>query len=143
MYPLVRDLAATGVPVKVICRVLGFTKQGFIGGANTASARDWDDAHLIKAACDVNTDDPKSGHRFTVGELQASGAGRQSVACGDRLANSQLLEAVPHDSDQARVGIVGVDRGAASYSSSVRIARSSARVAGRSSASRARTVRMA
>ena len=29
MYPLVRDLAAEGIPVVVTCRVLGFSKQAF------------------------------------------------------------------------------------------------------------------
>ena len=29
MYPLVRDLAADGIPVAVTCRVLGFSKQAF------------------------------------------------------------------------------------------------------------------
>ena len=28
-YPLVRDLAAEGIPVAVTCRVLGFSKQAF------------------------------------------------------------------------------------------------------------------
>ena len=28
-YPLVRDLAAEGVPVAVTCRVLEFSKQGY------------------------------------------------------------------------------------------------------------------
>ena len=58
MYPLVLDLAATGVPVAVTCRVLGFTKQGFYKWrAHPVSARDWDEAHLINAAYDVHTDD--------------------------------------------------------------------------------------
>ena len=29
MYPLVRDLAADGIPVAVTCRVLGFSTQAF------------------------------------------------------------------------------------------------------------------
>jgi putative transposase len=28
-YPLVRDLAARGVPVAVTCQVLGFSKQAY------------------------------------------------------------------------------------------------------------------
>src|SRR5699024_12334501 len=67
MYPLVLDLAATGVPVAVTCRVLGFTKQGFYKWcAHPGSARDWDEAHLITAAYDVHTDDRRArapGHR--------------------------------------------------------------------------------
>ena len=30
MFPLVLDLAADGIPVVVTCRVLGFSKQGFL-----------------------------------------------------------------------------------------------------------------
>ncbi|MGO3180151.1 MAG: IS3 family transposase, partial [Brevibacterium linens] len=74
MYPLVLDLAATGVPVAVTCRVLGFTKQGFYKWcAHPVSARDWDEAHLINAAYDVHTDDPEFGHRFIADELHAAG----------------------------------------------------------------------
>ena len=74
MYPLVRDLAAAGVPVAVTCRVLGFTKQGFYKWcAHPVSARDWDEAHVINAAYDVHMDDPEFGHRFIADELQASG----------------------------------------------------------------------
>ncbi len=74
MYPLVRDLAAAGVPVAVTCRVLGFTKQEFYKWcAHPVSARDWDEAHVINAAYDVHMDDPEFGHRFIADELQASG----------------------------------------------------------------------
>ena len=44
MYPLVRDLAADGIPVVVTCRVLGFSPQAFYKWrANPVSKRDWDD----------------------------------------------------------------------------------------------------
>jgi hypothetical protein len=29
MYPLVSDLAADGIPVRLSCRVLGFSRQGY------------------------------------------------------------------------------------------------------------------
>ena len=61
-YPLVRDLAAGGVPVAVTCRVLGFSKQAFYAWrADPVARRDWDEAHLINAAADIHADDPASG----------------------------------------------------------------------------------
>ena len=42
MYPLVRELAADGVPVTVTCRVLGFSRQAYYAWhANPVSDRDW------------------------------------------------------------------------------------------------------
>lgn len=74
MYPLVCDLAATGVPVAVTCRVLGFTKRGFCKWrANPVQARDWDEAHLINAYYDIRVDDPGFGHRFIADEFVAVG----------------------------------------------------------------------
>jgi hypothetical protein len=50
-YPLVRDLAAGGVPVSVTCRVLGFSAPAFYAWKKSpVCQRDWDDAHLINAA---------------------------------------------------------------------------------------------
>lgn len=74
MYPLVRDLAAAGIPVTVTCRVLGFSKQAFYQwNARPVSDRDWEEAHLLNAAYDVHADDPEFGHRFIADELQAAG----------------------------------------------------------------------
>ena len=65
MYPLVRDLAAAGVPVAVTCRVLGFSKQAFYAWyAHPVSDRDYDEAHLLNAAYGIRADDPEFGHRF-------------------------------------------------------------------------------
>lgn len=74
MFPLVRDLAATGVPVAVACRVLGFSKQAFYQWeANPVSERDWQEAELLNAAYDIHADDPEFGHRFIADELCAAG----------------------------------------------------------------------
>ena len=74
MYPLVRDLAAAGVPVAVTCRVLDFSKQAFYKWcAHPVSDRDWDEAHLLNAAYDIHADDPEFGHRFIADELHAAG----------------------------------------------------------------------
>jgi putative transposase len=35
MYPLVRELAADGIPVTVTCRALGFSKQASSNGRPT------------------------------------------------------------------------------------------------------------
>ena len=66
-YPLVRDLAAEGIPVAVTCRVLGFSKQAFYKWqARPCSDRDWADAHLVNAALDIHRDDPAFGVRLSV-----------------------------------------------------------------------------
>ncbi|WFP17995.1 hypothetical protein [Citricoccus muralis] len=76
MYPLDRDLAATGVPVAVTCRVLGFTKQGFYKWcAKPISDRDLEEALLINACYGIRVDDPEFGHRFIADELVAVGYG--------------------------------------------------------------------
>ncbi len=82
MYPLVRDLAADGVPVTVTCRVLGFSPQGFYKWqASPCSKRDLDDAYLLNAIVDVHADDPEFGYRFIADELEAAGhtAGERRV----------------------------------------------------------------
>jgi len=72
IYPLVRDLAADGIPVVVTCRVLGFTPQAFFKWrANPVCKRDWDDAHLVDAAREIHADDPVFGYRFIADELRA------------------------------------------------------------------------
>jgi Transposase and inactivated derivatives len=72
IYPLVRGLAADGVPVVVTCRVLAFSPQAFHKWrANPVSTRDWDDAHLVDAALQIHTDDPVFGYRFIADELAA------------------------------------------------------------------------
>lgn len=78
MYPLVRELAAAGapvrVPVAVACRVLKFSPQAYYKWLkDPVSQRDWDDAHLINAAVDIHADDPEFGYRFIADELAARG----------------------------------------------------------------------
>ena len=91
MYPLVRDLAADGIPVAVTCRVLGFTTQAFYAWKKSpVSQRDWDNAHLLNAAIDIHADDPGFGYRFIADELPARGisAGENRVA---RLCSAQRV----------------------------------------------------
>jgi putative transposase len=90
-YPLVRDLAADGLPVAVTCRVLGFSKQAFYNWCrNSVPRRDWDEAHLINAALDIHADDPGFGYRFIADELPARGitASENRVA---RLCSQQRI----------------------------------------------------
>jgi putative transposase len=69
IYPLVRELAATGapmrVPVAVTCRVLKIAKQPFYRWlADPVSDRDWGDAQLINAAVDAHEQAPTFGYRL-------------------------------------------------------------------------------
>lgn len=74
MFPLVRDLAAEGIPVAVTCEVLGFSRQAFYKWQHQPmSDRDWDDAHLVNAIVDAHRDDPEFGYRFLADELERGG----------------------------------------------------------------------
>ena len=74
MFPLVADLVAEGVPVKLTCGALGFTTQAFYKWrSKPCSARDWADAHAINAIVDVHADDPEFGYRFIADELAEAG----------------------------------------------------------------------
>ena len=73
-YPLVRELAADGIPVRLTCGVLGFSTQGFYKWqASPICARDYDDAHVTNAIVDVHRDDPCFGYRFISDELEQAG----------------------------------------------------------------------
>ena len=73
-YPLVLDLAAEGIPVRLTCGVLGFSTQAFYKWhARPVSDRDLDDARLTNALVDLHRDDPEFGYRFLTDELQAAG----------------------------------------------------------------------
>jgi transposase InsO family protein len=73
-FPLVRDLAAEGFPVRLTCGVLGFSTQAFYKWQRQpCSLRDLEDAHLVNAIIDVHDDDPEFGYRFIADELEADG----------------------------------------------------------------------
>lgn len=73
-YPLVRDLAAEGFPVRLTCGVLGFTTQAYYAWlANPVSPRDLEDAYLTNALIDAHGDDPAFGYRFLSDELERAG----------------------------------------------------------------------
>ena len=49
-YPLVRDLAAEGIPVRLTCGVLGHSRQAYYAWlADPISQRELEDAHLTNA----------------------------------------------------------------------------------------------
>lgn len=73
-YPLVRELAAEGFPVRLTCGVLGFSTQAFYKWqAKPICQRDLDDAHLTNAIVDIHGDDPEFGYRFIADELEDAG----------------------------------------------------------------------
>ena len=74
MFPLVDELAAEGVAVKLTCGVLGFSTQAFYKWrAKPCSDRDYDDAHLTNLLVDLHADDPEFGYRFLADELERAG----------------------------------------------------------------------
>ncbi len=73
-YPVVTDLARDGIPVKLSCRVLGFTRQAYYQWlADPVSQREWSDAHAANAVLDAHRDDPEFGYRFLADELRDKG----------------------------------------------------------------------
>jgi putative transposase len=73
-FPLVRDLAAEGFPVRLTCGVLGFSAQAFYKWrSNPVSDRDWVDAHATNLIVDVHANDPEFGYRFIADELERAG----------------------------------------------------------------------
>jgi putative transposase len=73
-YPLVRDLAAEGIPVRLTCGVLGFSTQGYYAWlAAPVSDRDLADAYVTNALLDAHGDDPAFGYRFLADELERGG----------------------------------------------------------------------
>jgi transposase InsO family protein len=73
-FPLVRDLAAEGFPVRLTCGVLGFSAQAYYRWlARPVSDRDLEDAYVTNALVDFHRDDPAFGYRFLADELDRAG----------------------------------------------------------------------
>ena len=84
-YPVVKDLARDGIPVRLCCRVLGFSRQAYYQWlAEPVSEREWSDAHAANAVLDAHADDPEFGYRFLADELRG-----RSLAVSDH----QVLKA--------------------------------------------------
>jgi putative transposase len=74
MFPLVRDLAAEGFPVRLTCGTLGFSPQAFYKWqSNPCSDRDRADAEVTNLLVDAHREDPEFGYRFLADELEAAG----------------------------------------------------------------------
>lgn len=78
IYPLVREMAAAGapvrVPVAVACRVLGFTEQAYYKWLKQPiSAREVEEAHLIGVLRELHEDDPEGGYRVLSDDIAELG----------------------------------------------------------------------
>ena len=61
-YPLVRDLAADGIPVTVTCRVLEIARQPYYRWlANPITDSEVQEAYRINALIAAHADDPEYG----------------------------------------------------------------------------------
>jgi putative transposase len=64
-YPLVRDLAAEGFPVRLTCGVLNIAAQPYYRWLRSPICpRDLADAYLVNELVDLHRDDPPFGYRF-------------------------------------------------------------------------------
>jgi len=74
IYPLVRELADDGLPVRLTCRVLKFSPQGYYRWARRPiSRRDYENAYLTNALVDAHRKYPAFGYRFLADELERKG----------------------------------------------------------------------
>jgi hypothetical protein len=71
IFPVVRELAADGIPVAVACRVLEVSTSGFYEwDTRPASERVWEQAHLMNTIVDVHAASYGTyGHRRVHAEL--------------------------------------------------------------------------
>jgi hypothetical protein len=71
MYPLVRELAADGIPVAVTCRVLKIARQPYYRWlANPLTDAELSAAYSANALFDSHQDDPDFGYRFLLDEAR-------------------------------------------------------------------------
>ncbi len=74
MFPLVRELAANGIPVAVTCRVLDLCRQQYYRWlTEPVTDQELDHAHLTNALFDAHRDDPEFGYRFLADEARRAG----------------------------------------------------------------------
>lgn len=74
MYPLVRELAADGIPVAVTCRVLKIARQPYYRWlACPVTDAELAQAYRANALFDAHRDDPEFGYRFLLDEARDAG----------------------------------------------------------------------
>ena len=82
MYPLVRELAADGIPVTVTCRVLKIARQPYYRWlVSPVTVAELEEAYRANALFDAHADDPEFGYRFLADEARDAG-----VAMAERTA---------------------------------------------------------
>ncbi|MFE5114325.1 IS3 family transposase [Streptomyces sp. NPDC056663] len=82
IYPLVKRLAADGVPVTVTCRVLKLARQPYYRWLERpVTGAEFERATRANALFDAHREDPEFGYRFLADEARGSGA-----AMADRTA---------------------------------------------------------
>lgn len=93
-YPLVRDLVAEGISVRLTRGVLGHSTQADYAWVRQPVGRgDLDDAYLTNALIDAHGDDPEFGYRLLADEIARLGrtVGERRVW---RLCSQQKLWSV-------------------------------------------------
>ncbi len=81
-YPLVKELAADGIPVTVTCRVLKLARQPYYRWlAHPITDAELAEAYRANALFDAHRDDPEFGHRLLADEARDAGE-----AMSDRTA---------------------------------------------------------
>nr|WP_236868054.1 IS3 family transposase [Brevibacterium sp. Ap13] len=74
LYPLVRELAADGIPVAVSCRVLKLSRQPFYRWlAAPVPEAEVNEAYRANALFDAHRDDPEFGYRYLADEAETAG----------------------------------------------------------------------
>ncbi|WP_258771828.1 IS3 family transposase [Brevibacterium aurantiacum] len=74
LYPLVRELAADGIPVAVSCRVLKLSRQPYYRWlAAPVPEAEVAEAYRANALFDAHRDDPEFGYRYLADEAESAG----------------------------------------------------------------------
>ncbi|MDF4251408.1 IS3 family transposase [Streptomyces sp. WMMB303] len=74
LYPLVRELAADGVPVAVACRMLKLSRQHYYRWlSQPVTDAEVTVAYRANALFDAHRDDPEFGYRLLAGEAETAG----------------------------------------------------------------------
>src|SRR5690606_1528152 len=74
LYPLVKELAADGIPVTVTCRVLKLARQPYYRWlAQPVTDAELVEAYRANALFDAHGEDPEFGYRFLFDEAADAG----------------------------------------------------------------------